>query len=108
MDKISSNLLVALIVWILNILYSKYFKHKMPDEKKAISYIKKSLDFIFKYILFVLLIIYSIIYTEFDKFFFINVLLGFFGIFLGIIMDLINLKIRNVYSVLDNKKDKKN
>jgi len=121
MSEYVQPLIIGVVIILLNLLVRVYVEPKMPEKKKAISYIKNLFFFAIKYILPICLLIFMFIRLEFDKFFVFNVCFLFSSIFFNIIMDIFN-KYRKLFSyalelikeklefmdieITDNKKEK--
>ncbi|APZ47397.1 hypothetical protein BW723_14380 [Polaribacter reichenbachii] len=100
MSENTIRILLILVSTAISLLSRKYIEPILPERKKAISYIKKFLFFVFTYVLNIGLMIYFFITLEFNKYF-ILVMLFYFGlIFKFIITDSINghwEKITNIH-----------
>ena len=90
MSETTFRIILILVSVIISLLSRKYIEPILPERKKAISYIKKFLFFVFTYVLNIALMIYFFITLEFNKYF-ILVMFFYFGLILKfIITDSIN------------------
>jgi len=110
MSEYVQPLIIGVVIILLNLLVRVYVEPKMPEKKKAISYIKNLFFFAIKYILPICLLIFMFIRLEFDKFFVFNIIMDIFNKYRKLFsyaLELIKEKLEFMdIEITDNKKEK--
>ena len=94
-SQIIFNIITPIIIGVVASFSKSIFDRILatynPDTKKLISYIKKSLIFIFRYMIPIIALILVFIFENFNKFFVINISILIFVIIMNIFLDVFSL-----------------